>query len=144
MAPTIKHGGHLINLALPNATGVVTNAVVEFPYHAAAWYTASDLDPTQEAVVAGSAVVGAGTFANWTTLQITHYSSAGAVVDRVSLVGSGLVTNRTADLTTLAASTGNTLAQGWKLNPGDSVELLGTSSAAAPGASVTLVVGVPS
>src|SRR5437763_13441561 len=141
--PTIKHGAHFADLVQPNAAAAVTNQVTEWAYFATNWFSRDNLDPTQETITLGSMVVGTGTFANWTTLQLTHLDGGGNVIDRVSLVGSAPVANRTQDITGLAASTGRTIAQGWQLNPGDSIEFLGTSSGAAPGVGVQLVVGTP-
>lgn len=139
--PTLKHGAHLVNLAIPNQTVATTTVADEFPYHAAGWVGRWAYDGTQELLTAGALVVQAGTFTNWATLTLKHFNSAGATVDSLNLTVLAPVANQNIDITGTAAASGNTLMTGWTLNPGDSFELLGTSGASvpAPAVSVTLV-----
>lgn len=138
--PTLKHGAHLVNLAIPPLAVASQTIADEFPYHAAGWVNRWAYDGTAELITAGSMVQQAGTFANWTSVALKHFNSAGSVVDQIAIT-TAAGANQNTDITGNAATTGNTLAQGWTLNPGDSLELVGAGSATvpAPAISVTLV-----
>lgn len=137
---TVKHGGHRINLTVG---GVATTTTVDdvFVYDLNA-STYGNVDPTTEKVVAGwiyssSALTGV-------TLTLLHLSKTGSTVDSITI--SNPTVNTTTDITTATAGTGNTLAQGWTMTPGDVVILRAavTTTALGNGCGVTLWLGVPS
>lgn len=141
MAPTLKHGGHRITLTVQN-TGAATGVDI-WPYDATGWLARWNYDPTQEAVVAGVVSAG-GVVSGYSALSLSHYNSAGTLVDQIALQGLTTVNHVSQDITGQAAGTGRTLQQGWLLSPGDVIELSGTSAGAASSVAVTLDIGVPS
>lgn len=152
--PSLKHGAHRINLMLDQlvagtAADTSDMMVYDFNYGAYAVY-----DPTTEYLVRGSMVM-AGTLAiqatNFFTFQLSHYNSAGALVDQIAVFNLSLTAYPTAyvpvDFTASAAVTGRTLAQGWIMTPGDTVEWRRVSNNAtgfaSPAACATLCLAVP-
>jgi hypothetical protein len=158
MAPTAKHGGHRLALdlqALAAGTASDTSEMLTYDY---LYTTYGVYDSTSEYVLRATAVFAAnvtGQATDFFSVQLTHYNVSGSVVDRVTpttlVFNAGGVTATAyvpIDVTAAAASTGNTIAQGWKLAPGDTIELKRVSSTAtglaSPAMAVTFLIGVNS
>jgi hypothetical protein len=151
MAPILKHGGHRILLAvqaLAAGSSSDTSDLFTYDYNYSA-YGVYDL--TTEEIIRATLVMAAnvtGAATNNFAVGLSHYNAAGSVVDQVLYTfASG--TNATAyvpiDLTTIGASVGRTIQQGWLLQPGDTVELkrfTNGTGMASPAFGVTLVLGV--
>lgn len=138
---TLKHGGHRQQLGVSGPLAASSQFSDIWPYDFGA---SVDGDPAQEKVVAGTMFATAALAATGTVvLQHVHGAT---VVDAVSLTAS-VAANTMVDLTTLAATTGNTIAQGWSLAPGDSVVLIlatGATAQTTAAVGVNFWVGVPS
>lgn len=139
---TLKHGGHRMSLTASGPLAASTQVTDIVPYD---FGVSKSSDPTLEKVV-GGVLFATAALAATGTVVLNHVNSAGTVVDALTLTSS-VAANTVVDLTTVSASTGNTLLQGWSLNPGDSVVLIlatGATPQTTAAVGVRLLYGVPS
>lgn len=139
---TLKHGGHRWNLSVSGPLAATTQFTEIQPYD---FGLSVDGDPVQEKVVGGTMFATAALAATGAVV-LNHVNSAGTVVDALTLTSS-VAANTMVDLTTVAATTGNTLKVGWNLSIGDSVVLIlstGATAQTTAAIGVMLLVGVPS
>lgn len=155
MAATTKHGGHRIALAVQALAAGTANDTSELFTYDFSYSTYSTYDSTSEYITRATVVFAAnvtGQATDFFSVQLTHYNSAGSVVDRVTptaTVFSSSGVTATAyvpiDVTAAAAGTGNTIVKGWLLAPGDTLEAKRLSSTAtglaSPAFAVTLLLG---